>query len=622
MTILEPLILQAPVCLAYLDLELNVRLVSPNTLELFNTSEDKILNQNFFNFFRNFSEEEKRYFKTKIKKEKKWSGEESFSFPGGKPAIIKWNLQAFTKPGEEHHAGYLINFSKREGSDRKFSNQLHREVLLDTILNTVEVGMVACDKKGRLTLFNRAAREWHGLPKKDIPQEEFPAFYNLYEPDEKTLFSYEKIPLVQVFREGKIDFPDMFIKPRNGKPRHITCNGARLYNNEKEVTGAVVALYDITARKEAQRKLKVSEKTFKGSFENAAIGMAITGLDGSCQEVNEALCQIMGYNKNEVKHLKFQDVTHPEDLNKDLTLFQELIEGKRDFYHLEKRVYHKTGKILDLFLSVSIVRDHQKKPLFFISQMLDVTEEKNAEKRIQSIAEITEDQNKRLKNFAHIVSHNLRSHSGNISMLLELMLDEDPQMRENEYIKMILAASNNLQETIQHLNDVSLINTSIPQNMQPLNLKAAVENTIDSLRALFLKEEVEVIENIPTDLHVLGVQAYLDSIILNFTTNAVKYSSPSRKSFVRFAAQRKNQYIELTIEDNGLGINLEKYGSKLFGMYKTFHKNENARGIGLFITKNQIDALGGNVIVDSEEHKGTTIKVYLKHAKLPNNLDC
>ena len=180
---------------------------------------------------------------------------------------------------------------------------------------------------------------------------------------------------------------------------------------------------------------------------------------------------------------------------------------------------------------------------------------------------------------------------------------------------MISAASENLQETIQHLNEVSLINTSIVQNLESINLRKAVENNLKGLNALLIKEDVQVENNIPEEVEVLGLPAYLDSIILNFTTNAIKYRSRERQSYVKFFAAKKDNYIEFEIKDNGLGINLEKHGAKLFGMYKTFHHNEDARGVGLFITKNQIEALGGKVSVESQENKGTLIKVYLKYAK-------
>ena len=98
----------------------------------------------------------------------------------------------------------------------------------------------------------------------------------------------------------------------------------------------------------------------------------------------------------------------------------------------------------------------------------------------------------------------------------------------------------------------------------------------------------------------------------NFVSNGIKYRSTEKDSFLKISSEKAEKYIILNIEDNGLGINLEKYGKKLFGMYKTFHRVDNAKGIGLFISKNQIDAMGGKVEVTSQVDEGSTFKIYFK----------
>jgi signal transduction histidine kinase len=103
--------------------------------------------------------------------------------------------------------------------------------------------------------------------------------------------------------------------------------------------------------------------------------------------------------------------------------------------------------------------------------------------------------------------------------------------------------------------------------------------------------------------------------LLNLISNSIKYCSKNGNSYVHLSTIINDNYTILIVEDNGLGIDLERNGSKLFGMYKTFHKHEDARGVGLFITKNQIEAMGGKVEVISEVNKGTTFKVFLLNEK-------
>ena len=104
----------------------------------------------------------------------------------------------------------------------------------------------------------------------------------------------------------------------------------------------------------------------------------------------------------------------------------------------------------------------------------------------------------------------------------------------------------------------------------------------------------------------------MDSIFLNFLTNGIKYRSDKRDSFIKIDYSITGDFITIDIEDNGLGIDMKRHRSKLFGMYKTFHKNEDSRGIGLFITKNQIEAMGGRVEAKSEVDKGSVFSIILK----------
>ena len=104
--------------------------------------------------------------------------------------------------------------------------------------------------------------------------------------------------------------------------------------------------------------------------------------------------------------------------------------------------------------------------------------------------------------------------------------------------------------------------------------------------------------------------AYFESILQNLVSNAIKYRSPERSPIVQINLIQENDYVLLEVTDNGLGIDLQKYGSRIFGMYKTFHRNKDAKGLGLFITKTQIEAINGKIEIASTVNMGTSFKVY------------
>lgn len=386
------------------------------------------------------------------------------------------------------------------------------------------------------------------------------------------------------------------------------------YNDAKKVGGIIIYTSDITQRKKTEENLRISEEAFRGNFENAAIGMALLNLDGQWLKVNKNLCGILGYSESELLELTFQDITHPEDLDADLKQLNELIAGNIKYYHIEKRYICKNGAIVHIILAASLVRDDNQKPLYFISQIIDISSQKKAEEEIQTLLLVTKDQNERLKNFAHIVSHNLRSHSGNIAMMIDLLLYENKYLADNEIIQLLDGASKNLKETIAHLNEVVLMNTTISDNLISVDLKKSIESNIQNLQALIIGAHVEVYNAIPEGVFIKGIPAYVDSILLNFLTNAIKYRSIIHPPTIKLSLLDHENQAVLCIADNGIGIDLKQNGDKLFGMYKTFHGNEDARGIGLFITKNQIEALGGKVEIESELNKGTTFKIYFNYA--------
>ncbi|GAA3513271.1 hypothetical protein GCM10022393_28830 [Aquimarina addita] len=632
-----------------------------------------------------------------------------------------------------------------------------RQTFLEAILDNINVGIGSCDKDGNITLFNSTTKKWFGLPDDSVPTSEWSDYFGLYKEDAITPLENNEIPLLKSLNGEEVNEYEIVITTKNKEKRHIVTNASQLIGAQGDITGAVVAMHDITDRKNAEEQLRQSEQAFRGNFENAAIGMAIINLEGQWVEVNNSLCNIIGYTMEELKESSFQDITHAEDLDKDLEFLNELVEGKRSFYHLEKRYIHKNGYNVHVILSVSTVRDKDDNPLYFVSQITDISprikarkrlqqtlaklegileassqvavigtdttglitnfntgaenllgykreelifkenlqimhvpeeirvvedelsnilqekvkdftvftaladrekhftrewsyvrkdgtqfpvqltitaikendsiigylgvaanisEIKNVERELKSLLDVSKDQNKRLRNFAHIVSHNLKSHSGNFEMLLDLYIQENPEAINSEIIQLFQTASVNLSETIKHLNQVVLINNSINDNLVPINVREAINNIAKTVGGIALEAEVSIINNASADVNVMAIPAYLDSILLNFMTNGIKYRSEDRNSFVSFEIKQEDEFSVISIKDNGIGIDLKRHREKLFGMYKTFHNNAEARGIGLFITKNQIEALGGKVDVFSEVNKGTNFKIYLKNEEV------
>ncbi|MHB1058590.1 MAG: sensor domain-containing protein [Rhodanobacter sp.] len=164
------------------------------------------------------------------------------------------------------------------------------------------------------------------------------------------------------------------------------------FDVDGEVCGIFTALVDITERRTLELQLHESEQRFFSAFQHAAIGMALTHPDGHFLRVNAAVCQMLGYREDELLQLDIAAITHPDDMAADAELMAQLLAGQRESYQLEKRNFHKDGHVVHIQLSVSVVRDEQGMPLYFVSQVQNISQRKafeDALHRERELAEVT-----------------------------------------------------------------------------------------------------------------------------------------------------------------------------------------------------------------------------------------
>jgi diguanylate cyclase (GGDEF)-like protein/PAS domain S-box-containing protein len=163
-------------------------------------------------------------------------------------------------------------------------------------------------------------------------------------------------------------------------------------DEQGRVLGAFTVFIDITERHALELKLRESEQRFFGAFQHAAIGMALVRPDGRFLRVNEAVCRMLGYSEEEFLTLSIADITHPDDYADDLAQLERMLGGGTDAYQMEKRNLHKDGHVVHFQLSVSLVRDEHGKPLYFVSQVEDISQRKQYEEalfRERELAEVT-----------------------------------------------------------------------------------------------------------------------------------------------------------------------------------------------------------------------------------------
>ncbi|MGX5816860.1 PAS domain-containing protein [Chitinophaga lutea] len=230
---------------------------------------------------------------------------------------------------------------------------------------------------------------------------------------------------------------------------------------------------------------------------------------------------------------------------------------------------------------------------------------RKANEQLSSLNKYLVNQNKQLEDFAHITSHNLRAPIANLKALMQIMNEADTEEERDQYRGMFSEVIYNIDETLNDLIEVVQIRKDLNVERERLGFSERLQKVKDILLVDIETSGIHITTDFDAAPDIEYPRIYLDSLLQNLLTNAIKYRSTGRRPRLHLESRPENGGVVLTAEDNGQGIDMERYGSKLFGFRKTFHKNKDAKGIGLFITKSQVEAMGGTIQAESRLGHGT-----------------
>lgn len=403
-------------------------------------------------------------------------------------------------------------------------------------------------------------------------------------------------------------------KCADGTYKYVFDRGFLVKDEDGNAIRMIGAIQDVTKQKEEEQRLKLLE-TVITQTKDAVI---ITESEKSSKTipkivfVNPAFTEMTGYKPTEVIGKTPIVFMGRKSVKNDISNLSKALKGREEF-KFETLNHNKNGEEYWVNFSMIPITNQEGEHSHWISIQRDITEEKKREKeKEQLIRELTQN-NKDLKQFSYITSHNLRAPLSNLTGLLNLMQEvpvEDPELRE--IINGFATSTNLLNETINDLVKVVIIKDNPSIQKEEVLIKDVFENVFNQLSFLIslhkpiLKIELEKVT-------ILNInKAYLESILLNLFTNAIKYRSPKRTLRVFVSSKEIGDSIELIFKDNGIGIDLERNGDKIFGLYQRFHNYSDSKGLGLYLVKSQVESMGGSISVESEVDKGTTFTITFK----------
>lgn len=240
----------------------------------------------------------------------------------------------------------------------------------------------------------------------------------------------------------------------------------------------------------------------------------------------------------------------------------------------------------------------------------DFTEMKNAKTEQEILSSQLQRKNQQLLNFAHITSHNLRSPVSNLNSLLWLYKESQTNEEKALLFEKFEIVIHNLSETLNELVDALKIQEDTDKKREVLLFEDVFKKVKESMAGKILETEAVVSYNFSKAPTIDYPRLYLESILQNLLSNSLKYKSPHRTPVIHAETLFQDGILTLKFSDNGMGIDLKRHADKLFGLNKTFHKHAEAKGVGLFITKTQVEAMGGSITATSEVDKGSVFIVY------------
>ncbi|MDR6846130.1 PAS domain-containing protein [Flavobacterium granuli] len=401
----------------------------------------------------------------------------------------------------------------------------------------------------------------------------------------------------------------------DGTYKYVLDRGFILKDENGKAIRMIGAIQDITKQKEEENRLKLLETVFTETKDSIIITQAASE-DNQIPKIvfaNPAFSKMSGYEHSEIigKSPNFF-----MGKNSDLLEIEKLtdsIKNKKECF-LEIILYKKDQSEYWVRLSFIPVYNFEHDLSHWISIQRDITEEKKLEKEKEILIRELTQNNKDLKQFSYITSHNLRAPLSNLTGLLNLI---DDFAIEDEELKEILTgfkiSTHLLNETINDLAKVITIKDSPSIQNEELKIQDIFKNILSQIHIQLenIKPQLNISYGNISKIHTN--KAYFESIFINLLTNSLKYRSKDRDLIIDITiTKEENNTIIIRYKDNGIGIDLERNKNKIFGLYQRFHDYPDSKGLGLFLVKSQIETMGGTISIQSEIEKGTEFTLTFK----------
>ena len=504
--------------------------------------------------------------------------------------------------------GYFLDITDRKLSEEKLKRSKERyDIIAKATNDTIwDVNLIT-----NKTFWSSGIKDTYGYDYRHSDLSESDWWYSKIHPNDLTRVQLSMADCL-INKKSRWECEYRFMCA-DGTYKYIYDRGFLVMDDNGIPIRMIGAMQDITNQKQEEFHLKLLESVII----NMTNSVVITEPDAKTGDqiivfVNDPFIKMTGYSIEELignSPKMFQGINSDR---KELDKIRKAIVTYQK-YQTEIINYKKNGEEYWINISISPVKNELGKPTHFIAIEKDVTERKLREiEREHIIAELSQN-NKDLKQFSYVTSHNLRAPIANLLGLTTLL---DQYKITSKSLKQILDGIRQsaliFDDTVKDLTKVLIIKDQTNIVKEKISLTEITNKVLSQLSITVDDNEVKVNYNFKESPFVNFTNTYLESVLVNLFTNSIKYKSPKRKLKINISSIDSNDFVILTFNDNGIGIDTELHKEKLFKLYQRFHDNPDGKGLGLYLIKSQIEALGSTIDIESKVDVGTTFIIKFK----------
>ncbi len=421
--------------------------------------------------------------------------------------------------------------------------------------------------------------------------------------------------LTGVSREG-----ERMLAGTTGRPECVRWRCMPWREGDGHLHGVVVFADVVTDQREAEEEIRESRERFRSAFESAAIGMALVGKDGRWLRVNQSLCNILGYTREELLATTFHALTHPDDLYSGCSYLRQVLAGEMRNCQIEKRYYHKQGHIVWVQLSISQVRDPEGRPAYLIFQVQDITDRNRHQDELERAKESAEAANRAKSQFLANVSHEIRTPIHGVIGMTDLALDTELDDEQRKYLDIVKSSGQSLLAIINDILDFSKIEAGkLDLSEIDFSLRGCVRSTVASFSFLAKHKGLtlrnRVCPSVPDAL--VGDPGRIRQILVNLIGNAIRFTEDG-EVVVEVGVEARDApgvSLHIVVRDTGVGVSPDKRES-IFEAFQQVDgsttRKHGGTGLGLTICRQLAELMGGRIWLESDVGEGSEFHVEIR----------